>query len=80
MPQTTVTLANGRELDVEWELEPASGDGWNSPRTGEHIEILSVTVGWIDAETADTEDVEILALLWHARMLEANDRIAMGIQ
>lgn len=61
---TTITLDSGRDLDVEFEVEPASGDGWHSPQSSEHIEVIRVSSGWQDAETTDAEDVEILAHLW----------------
>ena len=71
--QTTVTLANGRELDVEWELEPASGDGITDQKSPECIEIIAVTQGWLDAETTDEEDTEILANLWHELHVSRED-------
>lgn len=77
----TITLDSGRILDVEYTIEPADGDGWNSPKTGEHIDI---TGAWdvslagkpgagMDAETTDAEDVEILAALWREILVRTED-------
>lgn len=71
---TKITLDSGRSLDVEFEIEPASGDGWNSPRSGEHIEIVSVSSGWRPAQMTDAEDVEILAHLWRDHLQIRDDR------
>lgn len=69
----TITLDSGRILDIEYDIEPADGDGWNSPKTGEHIEIIGVSQGWTEVETTDAEDVEILAALWRELLVQAED-------
>lgn len=60
----TVTLASGIELPVEFEVEPASGDGWHEPRVPASIEIVRVGDYEHDVATTPAEDRQIVAALW----------------
>jgi len=56
---------------IEFEAEPASGDGWNEPRREAEVHVLQVLVNgaWIDADLIDPSTVE----RWETEMLEAAD-------
>lgn len=60
------------EVAVEYEFEPASGDGWNEPRYEASVSVLRVYLNgyWCDAEDVASEDQ---IMRWEERLLEGED-------
>ncbi len=60
------------EVAVEYEFEPASGDGWNEPRYEASVSVLRVYLNgyWCDADDVASEDQ---IRRWEERLLEGED-------
>lgn len=56
---------------IEFEVEPASGDGWNEPRHEAEVHVLQVLVNgvWIETDLIDPSTVE----RWETELLQAAD-------